>query len=99
MTDFNAIEEGLLDALDFARGEQTDSGIHRLEVPLVNVKEIREMLGMSQTEFARAFGVTVSTVRNWEQGRRVPRGPARMLLNIIDQEPDAVARVLDRLVA
>jgi putative transcriptional regulator len=98
MTEFNDIEAGLRDALRHAQGAQ-DGKAHRIEVPVVDVKAVRSQLGMSQAMFADAFGVTVATLRNWEQGRRIPRGPARILLNIIEQEPDAVQRVLHRSVA
>jgi putative transcriptional regulator len=60
----------------------------------VDVAQLRDSLGLSQTEFAEAFGVSVGTIRNWEQGRRSPRGPARVLLNVIAKEPEAVMRVL-----
>jgi putative transcriptional regulator len=49
---------------------------------------------MSQDEFAAQFGISPATVRNWEQGRRQPEGPARVLLNIIEREPDVVKRAL-----
>ena len=99
MTEFDDIQSGLLDALRHRDRQAAGEKVHRVGVPTVDVKAVRGKLGMSQTEFANAFGVTVSTLRNWEQGRRVPRGPARVLLSIIQQEPDAVQRVLDRLVA
>ena len=99
MTEFEEIKAGLLDALTHAGGEDRNSDVHRVEVPVVDVKAIRTKLEMTQAAFAEAFGVSVATVRNWEQGRRIPRGPARVLLNIIEQEPDAVQRVLGRLVA
>jgi len=99
MTEFEEIKTGLLDALHHAGGEDGDSKVHRVEVPVVDVRAVRVKLAMSQADFADAFGVSVATVRNWEQGRRIPRGPARVLLNIIEQEPDAVQRVLGRLVA
>jgi len=49
---------------------------------------------MSQEEFATQFGISPATLRNWEQGRRHPEGPARVLLNIIEREPAAVQRAL-----
>ena len=49
---------------------------------------------MSQKEFAVRFGFTLSTVQNWEQGHRRPEGPARVLLKIIDKNPDVVERAL-----
>ena len=58
------------------------------------VRAIRERLAMSQTTFARLFGISIDTLQNWEQGRRQPEGPARMLLRVIDREPEAVRRAL-----
>lgn len=99
MSEFDDIKAGLEDALLYAQGQPESGREHRVEVPVVDVQAVRKRLGMSQSEFAMAFGVSVATVRNWEQGRRVPRGPARVLLTVIEQEPEAVRRVLDRLVA
>ena len=65
----------------------------RVMVP-IDVKAIRAKLAMSQEEFADAFGLTVASVRDWEQQRRVPRGPSLSLLRIIDREPDAARRAL-----
>lgn len=61
----------------------------------VNVRAIREKLHLSQPEFAARFGFTAAAVRQWEQGRRQPHGPARVLLTIIDREPSAVRRALE----
>ena len=60
----------------------------------VDVKAIRARLGMSQDAFATTFGFSVAALRDWEQRRRVPRGPARALLQIIDREPEAARRAL-----
>jgi putative transcriptional regulator len=60
----------------------------------VDVRRIREKLALSQVEFAERFGFTASAVRQWEQGRRQPHGPARVLLTLIDREPNAVSRAL-----
>ena len=54
----------------------------------------RERLGVSQATFARMFGVSVWTLRNWEQGHRRPDGPARALLRVIEREPEAARRAL-----
>ena len=51
-------------------------------------------LGLSQTEFAAWFGLSPGTLRNWEQGRRVPEGPARVLLRVIERDPEAVRRAI-----
>jgi putative transcriptional regulator len=53
-------------------------------------KQIRERLGLSQNKFARLLGISTSTLQNWEQGRRKPEGPAKVLLNVAAKYPDAV---------
>jgi putative transcriptional regulator len=59
-----------------------------------DVRAIREGLGKSQSEFALMIGVSVSTLQNWEQGRREPEGPARALLKVAAENPKAVAKAL-----
>jgi len=59
-----------------------------------DVKAIRRKLGKSQPEFALMIGVSVATLRNWEQGRRTPEGPALALLRVASAEPKAVTRAL-----
>lgn len=59
-----------------------------------NIKRIRDTLGKSQTEFAMMIGVSVGTLRNWEQGRRTPEGPAQALLRVAARNPQAVADAL-----
>ncbi len=61
-----------------------------------DVKAIRQRLGLSQDQFARRYGFSVETIRNYEQGHRKPRGPVRVLLKVIAAEPDAVTRALIR---
>lgn len=60
----------------------------------VDVRAIRKKLGMSQAQFAAAFGFGLDAVQNWEQGRRRPEGAARAFLKVIAHEPDAVRRAL-----
>lgn len=61
-----------------------------------NVKSLRRRLGLSQQQFADRYGFSVETIRNYEQGHRQPVGPARVLLEVIASEPDAVTRALSR---
>lgn len=61
-----------------------------------DVKAIRESLGQTQLEFAMMIGVSPATLRNWEQGRRQPEGPARALLRVAARNPKAVAAALAR---
>jgi len=99
MSEFDEIRAGLEDAVEVARGKRQAARRSVVEVPTVDVGALRRRLQMSQAEFARTFGVSVGTVRNWEQGRRLPRGPARVLLHLIAAEPEAVQRALHSLVA
>ena len=62
----------------------------------VDLKQLRRRLGLTQESFAARFGFSLATVRNWERGRRRPEGPAQILLQVIDREPEAVERALGR---
>ena len=89
------IIQGLREAVDYSRGHTSEHRTHEVKIPeTVDVRGIREKLRMTQREFARRFGFSVYSVRNWEQGRRTPEGPARILLTIIYREPDAALRAL-----
>jgi putative transcriptional regulator len=57
-------------------------------------RNVRSRTGLTQTAFAARIGVPVETVRNWEQGKRSPRGPARALLKVLEEAPDAAFAVL-----
>jgi putative transcriptional regulator len=91
---FDSIAAGLRAAIEYAKGDKTKGRLHRVYVPQVDVGTVRANLGLSQGEFAAAFGVSVGTVRNWEQGRRRPEGPARVLLAVIDKAPKSVLDTL-----
>ena len=83
---------GAREALAFARGELDGAVVH---VPAeFDVKALRRRLGMSQAKFASSFGFGLAAVQSWEQGRRRPEGPARVLLKVIQHDPDAVRRAL-----
>ena len=90
-----SILRGARDALAFARGDKSRGRATVVHVPKqVDVKAVRKRLGLSQTAFAARFGVSIGTLRDWEQKRRRPEGPARVLLTVIDREPKAVDRAL-----
>ena len=60
----------------------------------VNVADIRKRTGLDQAAFARLFAIPLGTLRNWEQWRRTPEGPARALLRIIDHDPVLAMKAL-----
>ncbi|MDH3355018.1 MAG: helix-turn-helix domain-containing protein [Chromatiales bacterium] len=93
MSDFiQSITKGLNEAVAFSKGKCPEAVVH--EFSPVDVKNIRNKMAMSQTEFASAFGISVSTLRHWERGDRVPHGPALVLLNVVEKEPQAVLKAL-----
>ena len=59
-------------------------------------RNVRGQTGLTQAAFAARIGVPVETVRNWEQGKRSPRGPARALLKVLEQAPEAAFAVLGK---
>jgi putative transcriptional regulator len=91
---FDALVASVRQAGKIRRGEMRPSRVK--EFPPVEVKAIRRRLGKSQSEFALMIGVSVSTLQNWEQGRRRPEGPARALLKVAAENPEAVAAALAR---
>jgi putative transcriptional regulator len=90
----------IMEGLDQARAylERTaDRRRYRVHVPeKVDVRKIRARLGLSQEAFAATYGFALSAVRDWEQGRRRPERSARILLKIVEKEPEAVTRALGR---
>ncbi len=83
------IFEELLSSAKQARqiidGKQKPSRRFAFKEP--NAKEIRTKMSLSQANFAKMLNISVHTLRNWEQGRRQPQGPAKVLLNIAEQNP------------
>ena len=89
---FEEISAGLDDAISHAKGSKSKVIVHKPET--IDVKAIREKTGLSQQGFCAAFGISLGTLRHWEQGLRIPRGPARVLLKVVDNDPEAVIRVV-----
>jgi len=89
---FDELTQSVRQAGAIRRGERKASRrfIYRPE----RIRSIREKLGLSQSQFALLIGVSVSTLQNWEQGRRVPEGPARALLRVAEKNPKALLEAL-----
>ena len=85
---FNELLESVREGGAILRGEREPSRSFTLDAP--DVKQIREGFRLSQSEFAAMLGISVKTLQNWEQGRRTPPGPARVLLQVAERHPDAV---------
>jgi putative transcriptional regulator len=72
-----------------------DTSAYGIHIPAnIDVKAIRTKLKMTQEEFAGRFGFSINTLRHWEQGRRVPEGPTRAYLLVIERNPKAVQKAL-----
>ena len=87
---FESIRQGLIEARDHARGKKIGARVHEVRVAAPDVAAISAKTGLSQTAFAKSIGVAVGTLQGWEQGRRRPDGPARVLLALIDRKPRIV---------
>ena len=90
--EFTKLVESIKQAGKIRRGEMLPGRV--FEVQPADIKVIRQQLGKSQAEFALMIGVSVSTLQNWEQGRRRPEGPAQALLKVAAEYPEVVADVL-----
>lgn len=83
------IGKEILDGLrELKRGE------YERVVNVPDVGKVREKTGLTQSRFAELLGVSVRTLQDWEQGRRVPSGAARTLLLIADRDPKALLKVV-----
>ena len=92
-TQFEQMMDGLNDVEAFLAGEQEGFKAH---VPKdVDVKAIRNRLGMTQARFSDTFGFSLDAIKHWEGGRRTPEAPARTLLTVIARTPTAVLKALN----
>ena len=92
-SDFDGLMQGMKEASGFLRTGKLKGG--KIHIPAdIDAAAIRTKTGLSQIAFAQQIGVSVSTLRNWEQGRRVPDGPARVLLTLLSKDANIVRRTL-----
>ena len=89
---FEELVQSMKEAVAISNGETIPSRVFTYS-PL-NVREIREKAGKSQKDFADMIGVSIGTLRNWEQGRRYPEGAALSLLKVVAADPAYVSRIL-----
>ena len=86
----------LKEAIAWASGEPVRVRVTTVKVPKTDVRAVRRKLRLSQSQFAAKFGFQPATLRNWEQGRTRPDGPARVLLAVIARHPEAVEDALEK---
>ena len=89
---FAQLVESMEQMGEISRGERMPS--REFHVDALKVKQIRAATGLSQVKFAEVIDVPVATLRNWEQGRRDPTGPAKVLLRALHNDPQHVLKAL-----
>lgn len=92
--DFDNLVESIKQAGQIRKGMLKPS--RTIEFNPLDIKTIRRKLHKSQSEFALMIGVSISTLQNWEQGRRRPEGPARALLKVAFENPEVVQNTLKK---
>jgi putative transcriptional regulator len=85
---FKELEKSVKEGGKILRGKKKPSREFLFDNP--DPKIIREQLGLSQIKFAKLLGISTATLQNWEQGRRKPDGPAKVLLNVAARYPEAI---------
>jgi len=88
------MSKGLEDTIARAKGRKAKAKEHGMDP--IGVKSIRKKTGMSQQRFCASFGISIGTLRHWEQGLRSPRGAARVLLKVVEHNPKAVIKALEQ---
>ena len=91
-TDFKRLVTSVKQAGKIRRGQLRPARV--ITFKPADVRAIRDKLGVTQADFALMIGVSLATLRNWEQGRRVPDGPAQALLRVAAADPKAVVMAL-----
>lgn len=89
---FAELEASLREGMAILRGEKEPSRTFQLDAP--DIKAIRENMSLTQQQFAALLGISLRTLQNWEQGRRSPEGPARVLLQVAAKHPQALLDVV-----
>lgn len=87
-TSFDALLASTKEAKEILAKKKSPNRTFYIEEP--NAKEIRAKFHLTQNEFANMLNISVATLRNWEQGRRRPEGPARVLLNVANSNPEVL---------
>ena len=91
----NEIIQEMTSAINYVRGKQPRVVVHKVEIPdEIDVREIREKLHLSRQAFADRFGFSSRTLQHWEQGDRNPQGAAKVLLLLLQREPETIEDIL-----
>jgi putative transcriptional regulator len=89
---FEELKQSLREASLIKRGRLKPGRVFRVN-PQSDIVRVRGKLGLSQSKFASILGISADTLQNWEQGRRTPTGPAKVLLKIAARHPEVLLEV------
>jgi putative transcriptional regulator len=89
---FEQLKQSLREAEQIKRGVLKPSRVFKID-PKNDIVKVRGKLGLSQSKFAAVLGISADTLQNWEQGRRTPAGPAKVLLKIAAKHPEVLLDV------
>jgi len=90
---FEELLSSVKEAKDIMQGKKEPSRKFYIQEP--NAKEIRQKLQLTQNQFASLMNISIHTLRNWEQGRRQPEGPAKVLLNVANNHPNILIEMIN----
>ncbi|MAZ77394.1 MAG: transcriptional regulator [Legionellaceae bacterium] len=88
------LKKGLEDAIEFMKGDKSKGIEHIVLRGEVDVRKIRQKIGLTQEQFAALYSFNLRTLQHWEQGTRQPQGPAKVLLKLIQKDPKTIERLL-----
>ena len=89
---FEQLKQSLREAEQIKRGAMKPSRVFKID-PQNDIVKVRTKLGLSQSKFAAVLGISADTLQNWEQGRRSPTGPAKVLLKVVIRHPEVLLDV------
>jgi len=89
---FEELKQSLGEAREIKSGVRKPSRVFKID-PQNDIAKVRGKLGLSQSKFATVLGISADTLQNWEQGRRYPTGPAKVLLRIVIKHPEVLLEV------
>ena len=90
---FEELLSSVKEVKDIMQGKKEPSRKFYIDEP--NAKEIRQKLQLTQNQFASLMNISIHTLRNWEQGRRQPEGPAKVLLNVANNHPNILIEMIN----
>ena len=89
---FEQLKQSLREADQIKCGAMKPSRVFKID-PQNDIVKVRTKLGLSQSKFAAVLGISADTLQNWEQGRRSPTGPAKVLLKVVTRHPEVLLEV------